>query len=162
MKQLYQRSSTATTADRLDRTLRDAINAHAEANQLGNVLADVTTACETRSVRLYKNGLLATITGSGDPDREHRTLALLTPRYLVIAVTGEKRGIHVRSARLETITLNSSLGLVADSGITVAARWSGAVAEQATAAFHLGLGDDQAGRTFSSVLSDAVTNAKAR
>lgn len=161
MKQLYDRHSKATTTDRLDPALRAAIEAHAAENQLGDVLGATTAACETHSVRLYRNGLIATITGSGDPDREHRTVAALTPRYLVIAVTGEKRGIHVRSTRLETIALSPGIVLAADSGVSVVAQWSGAVANQAIAAFYLGLGDDQDGHAFADRLRDAIAEAKA-
>lgn len=162
MKQLYQRTSTASTTERLDAAVRDAITAHAEENQLGNVLADATTVCETRSVRLQRNGFLARVTGSHDPDREHRTVALLTPHCVVIAVAGDQRGIHVRSARLETISLDLGVGRGVDSGVTVVAQWSGESANQATSAFHLGLGDDQAGRAFSANFRDAVTSAKTR
>lgn len=162
MKQLYERTSTTTTAAGLDTTLRDAINEHATANQLGDVLAEARTVCVTRSVRLYRNGLLAKVTGSGDPDREHRTAALLSPRYLVIAIAGEKRGVHVRSARLDGISLNPGIVLNADSGISVVAQWSGAIANQALAGFYLGLGNDEAGHAFLSSFRDAVATAKAR
>lgn len=162
MNPLYERTSTMSSIDRLDTTLRDAINAHSEANQLGNVLADATTVCETRSVRLYRNGLLAKLTGSGDPDREHRTVALLTPTCLVIVVAGEKRGIHVRSARLEAISFNPGIAANIDSGIRVVAHWSGEIANQAMAGFYLGLGNDQAGQVFLATFREAVTRAKTR
>lgn len=161
VKQLYERHSAAVPPDRLDTTLLAAIEAHAEQHQLGGVLAKVTAACETHSVRRHRNGLIATITGTGDPDREHRTLALLTPHHLVIAVTGERRGIHVRSARLETITVRTDVVGTIDSGISLAARWSGATADQGNAEFYLGLGDDPIGHTFTTRLLAAVTSAKA-
>ncbi|WP_420109319.1 hypothetical protein [Mycolicibacter arupensis] len=162
MKQLYERHTTATTPARIDPDLRAAIEDHAAGNQLGDVLTTATAVCETRNVRLYRNGLLATITGSGDPDREHRTVALLTPRYLVIGVAGDKRGVHVRSARLETVTLSPGIVSSADSGISVVAQWSGATADQVTTAFYLGLGDDPSGHDFSSRLRTAITDAKSR
>lgn len=160
VKQLYERHSAAVSPDRLDTTLRAAIESHAEQHQLGDVLAEVTAACETHSVRRYRNGLIATITGTGDPDREHRTLALLTPRYLMIAVAGERRGIHVRSTRLETVTARTDIAGAVDSGIGLVARWSGATADQGDAEFFLGLGDDPSGRAFTTRLLAAVTSAK--
>lgn len=79
MKQLYERHSTASTPERLDAAIRAAIGDHAAAHQLGDVLGQAQAVCETHSVRLYRNGLIARITGSADPDREHRTVAVLTP-----------------------------------------------------------------------------------
>ncbi|WP_409426510.1 hypothetical protein [Mycobacterium sp. SMC-11] len=70
---------------------------------------------------------------AGDPDREHRTVALLTPHHLVIAV------------RPETVTLTAGIALTADSGISVVAQWSGTLADQAIDGCYLALGDDQDG-----------------
>jgi hypothetical protein len=39
------------------------------------MLGDARFCCETRSVRLKRPGLLSKITGSGDADTEHRTIA---------------------------------------------------------------------------------------
>ncbi|WP_433567481.1 hypothetical protein ACQP1O_21160 [Nocardia sp. CA-151230] len=160
MKPLYERSSTITDTGHLDVPIRTAIATHAENNQLGDVLANARAVCETRSVRLYRNGLLARLTGSGDPDREHRTIAILTPTYLVIVVAGDKRGIHVRSARLQAISFNPNRAAGIDSGISVVAHWSGEIASQAVSAFYLGLGDDEAGQAFLIAFREAVVAAK--
>ncbi|MCC3314113.1 hypothetical protein [Nocardia africana] len=162
MKQLYARTSIMSSVERLDSTVRAAITAHAEVNSLGDVLTSATTVCETRSVRLYRNGLLAKVTGSGDPDREHRTIAMIIPACLVIAVVGEKRGIHVRSARLEAISLNPGIAAALDSGISVVAHWSGQMAHDAPAGFFLGLGNDEDGRAFLGKFREAVAGAKTR
>ena len=161
MKRLYERVSATGSIDRLDPVVRSAIVEHAEANQLGDVLASATAVCETRSVRLQRNGVLARITRSPDPDREHRSVAVLTPGCILIAVAGDQRGLQVRSARLADISLGPDIALVADFGANVVGRWSGETAEQAASAFYLGLGDDPAGRAFLACLRDAVTNAKA-
>ncbi|ORV39757.1 hypothetical protein AWC02_20550 [Mycolicibacter engbaekii] len=162
MKQLYERHSTASTPERLDAAVRAAIGDHAAAHQLGDVLAQAQAICETHSVRLYRGGLLARITGSADADREHRSVAALTPRYLVIAVSGEKRGTHVRSARLEAISTRPGLAGVPDFGVDVVGHWSGATDDQADAGFYLGLGADQSGQDFADRLRAAVSAAKAR
>lgn len=172
MKAMYERTSVECAPGQLEEGLRHAISAHAEANQLGNLLDDVVAGCETRSVRLYKNGLLSRLTGSGDPDTEHRTIALITRRYLVVAVTGAKRGTHVRSARLELISLSQGPAAAmsqgsapgVDSGVSVTAQWSGEtlgdMAAGTGASFWVGLGSDSVGRSFLDRLRGAVTEAK--
>lgn len=78
----------------------------------------------------------------------------------MIGVAGDKRGLHVRSARLETITVSPGIVATADSGISLVAQWSGETANQATTAF--GLGNDPSGHDFSDRLRNAITEAKAR
>ncbi|BBY32199.1 hypothetical protein [Mycolicibacter minnesotensis] len=77
-------------------------------------------------------------------------------------MAGDKRGLHVRSARLETITVSPGIVATADSGISLVAQWSGETANQATTAFYLGLGNDPSGHDFSDRLRNAITEAKAR
>jgi hypothetical protein len=166
-RKMYERSTRRCAASSLDQELRAAIAAHAEQHQLGDVVGDAVECCETRSVRLAKPGLLSRLTGSGDKDTEHRTVALYTPTYLVVATTGEVRGIHVRSARLEDVTLGQIGGalaakaaeLGADEGVSVTALWSGATGDQGPAAFFVAL-DHAQGDTFRSLLAEGVTSAK--
>lgn len=166
-RKMYQRSTRRCAATSLDHELRVAIAAHAEQHQLGDVVGAAVECCETRSVRLAKPGLFSRLTGSGDKDTEHRTVAFYTPTYLVVATTGEVRGIHVRSARLEDVTLGQIGGalaakaaeLGADEGVSVTALWSGATGEHATSSFFVAL-DHAQGDTFSTLLTEAVTSAK--
>ncbi|MFC0040997.1 hypothetical protein [Actinomadura rayongensis] len=159
MNRPYDRSSRAVEPAALDAALRDAIAAHAEAHQLGDVLAAARACCATRSVRRSRPGLLARLTGSGDPDREHTTVALLTPRALVIAVTGERRGLHVRSILLADASVDASplTAALDPGGAGVHGLWSGATE---ASLFHLGLGEDDAGAAFRAALVAAVTEAK--
>jgi post-segregation antitoxin (ccd killing protein) len=169
---LYERATRRCGPEELDGAVRAAIAAHAEQHQLGDVLAETVRCCETRSVRRHKPGLLARITGSGDKDVEHRTVALFTPRYLVVAVSGEIRGVHVRSARLADVSLSGAITagmspelaaraaeLGADEGVSITARWSGATGLDATSAYFLGL-DVTEGQAFRQALTEAVTAAK--
>jgi hypothetical protein len=172
---LYDRATRRCTPDELDAALRAAIAAHAEQHQLGDVLGAAVRCCETRSVRLAKPGLLARLTGGGDKDPEHRTVALFTPRYLVVATIGEVRGTLVRSARLEDVSLgdvgavgaaggSSKLAamaaeLGADEGVSVTATWSGSTGPEAASAFFVGL-DRAEGDAFRQALTEAVTAAK--
>ena len=165
MKRLYERTSRRIDAGQIEPALRAAIAAHAEANQLGDVAGDAVAGCETRSVRLSKPGLLARVTGSGDPDTEHRSVAFFTPRYLIIAITGANRGTHVRSARLDGVSATTSelaaqFGQAQD-GVSITGVWSGETQDAATS-FHLGLGDDPDGTAFLTALNTAIIAAKAR
>jgi hypothetical protein len=125
MNRLYERSSKRCEAAALDPAVREAITAHAEAHQLGDALDAARWCCVTRSVRLKRPGLLARLTKTGDPDTEHTTTALVLPRYLVVAVTGEQRGVHVRSIRLEDVSIDSALPASLDTGVSAAGLWSG-------------------------------------
>ncbi len=181
-RKMYERSSRRITTSGLDQGLRAAIAAHAEAHQLGDVLGDAVEGCETRSVRLAKPGLLSRLTGGGDKDASHTTIAFYTPNYLVVATTGEERGVHVRSARLDQLSLSQLGGalaqrlgqsadaaklaayakeLGADEGVEVTALWSGTTSHDGPAAFFVAL-DQAQGATFRQLLTDAVTAAKSR
>jgi hypothetical protein len=166
MKRQYERTSRRIDSGQIDPALRTAIATHAQANQLGDVLGDAIVGCETRSVRLSRPGLLARVTGSGDPDTEHRSVALYTPGYLIIAITGVNRGTHVRSARLDGVSAGTSalaaqFGQVdgGDSGVSVTGLWSGETRDAATS-FYLGLGGDADGKAFLTDLRAAITTAK--
>lgn len=157
MKRLYERSSRRSEPGALDPEVRAAIAAHAQEHLLGNALGTARWCCVTRSVRLRRPGPLARLTGSGDPDGEHTTVALLLPTYLVVAVAGKRRGVHVRSIWLGDVVLDALPPLVPDTGISATGPWSGM---PEAASFHLALGGDAAGKDFLTALRDAVTAAK--
>jgi hypothetical protein len=106
------------------------------------------------------------MTGSGDPDAEHRSVAFYTQGYLIIAITGVNRGTHVRSARLDGVSAGHS-ALVAqfgqvdgeDNGVSVTGLWSGETRDAATS-FYLGLGGDADGKAFLTDLRAAIITAK--
>ncbi|SNT44280.1 hypothetical protein SAMN05443665_103035 [Actinomadura meyerae] len=159
MKRLYERSSRRSEPGALDPELRAAIAAHAREHLLGDALGGAEWCCVTRSVRLKRPGPLARLTGSGDPDAEHTTVALLLPTYLVVAVAGERRGVHVRSIWLGDVSIDVPPPVVPDTGVTATGPWSGA---PKAASFHLALGDDADGKAFLTALRNAVTAAKSR
>ncbi|MFG2196021.1 hypothetical protein [Streptomyces sp. NPDC048639] len=158
MDPLYKRTSRACEVSAIDEPLRAGIAAHAEHHQLGDVLGRTGWCFETSSVRLRKPGLLARLMGSADPDTAHRTLTLVTPPVLLIVVEGEKRGVHVRSARLDAVSLAASrLSADIDFGVGVTGQWSGSTEG---ASFYLGFGDDTEGHRLLDALRTAVTEAK--
>ncbi|MEV0241631.1 hypothetical protein AB0I06_17095 [Streptomyces sp. NPDC050674] len=167
MVRLYRRESSYCEPEEVDPGLGEAIAGHAEACSLGDVLANAVACCLTVSTRLYTPGLLSRWKGMADPDPQHRTLALFTPRWFVVAVTRSSTGTTVLSARLDGMTLaeHSALAdrfpggrrLPEDSGVTITALWSGR-SEQSS--YHVALGDDADGRFFSQALREAVARAK--
>ncbi|MGW6925881.1 hypothetical protein ACWGA9_32165 [Streptomyces sp. NPDC054950] len=175
MNRLYERTTKRRAASQLDAALRTEVTAHAEAHQLGDVLGAAVNLHETWSVRLRKPGLLSRLTGPADPDTEHRTVVVVTPRYVLVAVEGKKRGVHVHSARLDGISLSESSELQRlargnstsagrlsrllpdDFGMSVTALWSGA---PEAASFYIGVSDDSAGHALLDELHAAVTRAK--
>lgn len=170
---LYEHASRRCGPEELNEAVRAAIVAHAEQNQLGALLGDTVRCCETRSVRVRQPGLFARLTGTVDKDLEHTTtVALFTQRYLVVAVTGDGMATHVRSARLEDVSLSGivtagmsptlaakATELGADEGVSVTARWSGTVGIDATSAYFIGL-DAAEGQSFRQALTESVTAAK--
>jgi hypothetical protein len=157
MDRLYERSSRRCETGALEPRVRDAIAVHAEAHQLGDVLGAARWCCETRSVRLKRPGLLARLTKSGDPDQEHTTVALILPRYLVVAVDGEQRGVHVRSIRLEDVSIDRGLASNIDTGVSATGLWTGTTEP---ASFYIGLGDDADGKAFLDTLRGAITEVR--
>ncbi|MEU6084683.1 hypothetical protein [Streptomyces sp. NPDC047108] len=158
MGPFYKRAGRTYDVDRIDASLRAAIAAHAEGHQLGDVLGRTALCFETDSVRLRKPGLFARLMGTADPDTSHRTLTLVAPPFVVVVVTGERRGVHVRSARLDAVSLDESPfpgGI--DKGVRIAGMWSGS---SEGASFFLGVGDDAEGRRLLDTLRTAVTEAK--
>ncbi|WP_329319869.1 hypothetical protein [Streptomyces sp. NBC_01262] len=157
MNRLYERTTRRCTPSLIDAALSAEIAAHAEAHQLGDVLGAGANCFETWNVRLRKPGPLFRLIGSSDPDTAHRTVVVVGSRYVVVAVEGRRRGFHVRSARLDGVSLSGSSELYADFGVSVAALWSGG---QEAASFYIGVGDDPEGHAFLDELYSAVARAK--
>ncbi|MFJ9968332.1 hypothetical protein [Streptomyces avermitilis] len=175
MNRLYEHTTKRCTSSQIDAPLWAEVAAHAEAHQLGDVLGAAVNCFETWSVRLRKPGLLSRLTGSGDHDTEHRTVVVVAPRYVVVAVEGKRRGVHVRSARLDGVSLSdpselhrlvretaASAGRFGrlppdDFGMSVTALWSGA---REAASFYIGVSDDSEGRALLDEFHSAVTRAK--
>ncbi|MFD9434213.1 hypothetical protein [Streptomyces sp. NPDC060002] len=141
----------------IDASLRAEMDAHAEENQLGVTTSAALHCCDTSSVRLKKPGLMSRLTGSADSDTEHRTVVLVTPRYLIVAVAGENRGVHVSSARLDAISIESyRLAAEIDSGVSATGVWSDGHAGSR----YVGLGENSDGRAFLDQLRTSIAEAK--
>ncbi|HYH58790.1 MAG TPA: hypothetical protein VD790_06175 [Thermoleophilaceae bacterium] len=112
----YDRSTATIRLDALPGVLRDALTEHAAARQL--TLGD-TTVFLTTSRRLKKPGLVARMTGAGDPDSEHLTALVIGARDVLVGIHGEERGTSVLSARLEDVTVAGLADQLAGTGIDV-------------------------------------------
>lgn len=167
MAKLYRRDSCYFEPEDIEPGLREAVAAHAEACSLGDVLANAVACCLTVSTRTCKPGLRSRFKGMADSDPEYRTLALFTPRWLVVTVTGASTRTTVLSARLDGVTLAEYSALIVrsprnaqlpeDSGVSITAQWSG---HGETGSYHVALGDDADGEFFLQALRRAVTEAK--
>ncbi|MFI1566874.1 hypothetical protein ACH4ZX_28145 [Streptomyces sp. NPDC020490] len=167
MERLYKRGSRSCGPQDIEPDTRAAIAAHAEERSLGDVLANAVACCDTVSTRLYKTGLFSRLKGMSDPDPEHRTVALFTPRHLVVAVTRASTGTTVMSARLDGMSLSGRNAVadrfpghgsaLEDSGISINAHWS---RHPEYGAYYVALGDDDAGRDFLDALRKAVAAAQ--
>ncbi|MFJ8504786.1 hypothetical protein [Streptomyces avermitilis] len=96
----YDIAARRSAAGRGRRTRRGSA-ARRRARRGGELLRDLERATAGP-------GLLSRLTGSGDPDTEHRTDVVVAPRYVVVAVEGKRRGVHVRAARLDGVSLSES------------------------------------------------------
>ncbi|MFC9842412.1 hypothetical protein ACFWFF_11470 [Streptomyces sp. NPDC060223] len=178
----YTCVSRRYTANEIDPVIRAAIDAHTEAHQLGEMIEEMDSAaphcCETISVRLKTPGLLSRffVPVAPDPDTEHRTVVVITSGYLVVVTSGEKRGVHVSSTRLDGISLvdpsrrflaaGAPAGRAASGpsaprfGVVVSGLWWGFRPVAILASKYIGLGDDPEGRDFLDQLHSAVAAAK--
>jgi hypothetical protein len=156
----YRRSTRECTFDRLRPELVEAIRAHAQQHDLGDVEHEALICCETTNEKIKSGGLFGKLLG-GDPDRVHYSGLVVTPRWLIWATSGAKRGTTVLSNRLhdtevhdiESMPYNE---LMKDTGLEVTAFFTGRL-ERAQA--FIGLGPEPAAQNVRSVLKDALRKA---
>jgi hypothetical protein len=97
----YDRSTTATTLERLPEPLRAAVLERAEAALL--TLPPGSRAFLTHNKRLKGGGFLRRV---GDKDAEHFVALVIGPADVLIGIHGEHRGSSVLNARLEDVELS--------------------------------------------------------
>lgn len=152
----YERSTRATTLDRLAAPIRQAVTEQAERRQL--TVGPAAPAFLTHSRRLRRPGLLARMTGAADQDTEHLTALILGDRDVLVATHGERRGTAVLSARLEDVDV-APLALAIDDGVSITGFATSVEGQAARGSFFVGLGppDGDAARE---ALDEAVRAAK--
>jgi hypothetical protein len=127
---------------------------HIELYKLGNILSD-TVICVQTDAEKAKKGLFGTA-------ESNRIIALLTPRWLIWIVSGNKTPATVTSALLKDIVIqdyaSTSLAkMMPDSGIDVSGKFTD-VSESISA--FIGLENNTAGQRFKELAISAVQNAK--
>ncbi|WP_149259374.1 hypothetical protein [Actinomadura sp. K4S16] len=158
---MYDRTSRECSVNGLDPALRSALAGHMELEALGTLRGE-EVCCQTLSVRRGRPGLLSRVLKSADPDREHRTTAVLTEHHLIVARSGEGGATTVLSAPLRGMgfdDISQTLSAHGEAGVSLRARWSG---RPVAGSYFVALGDDQAGRAFRDALTKAVAKAKQR
>ena len=131
-----------------------AIHKHIEQHTLGPILSDALTCLQTNSTK-NKRGLF----GSAETVQMG---AIVTPHWLVWAISGSKMKMAVLSAQLTHITVQNYAQtpfakIIPDSGIEVNGMFTDA-SENASA--FIGLEEGAAGNKFRELLINATADAK--
>lgn len=150
----WNRSTRECPIESLSPEMASAIHKHVEQYNLGPILSEALLCVETRSDRIRK-GLF----GGGEVVM---TGAVVTPAWLIWAISGAKAGATVMSARLAEVVIQdyamTQMGrMVPDTGVEVSGSFTD-VHERASA--FIGLDDGSAGRKFKEVVLKALQEAK--
>ena len=156
----WNRSSQDCTLETFNPENRAAILKHVETNNLGSILEDELMCIETISEK-KKKGLFS----GGD----HQVIVsvVLTARWLVWAIQGDKSGIGVLSTQLcdavvRDYAASEFFKLVPDTGIQVTApfigTFAGSPSEQGT--LFIPLGEESIAHRFKDQLVQAAQKAK--
>ena len=152
----WKRVTKEVPFEALPSEIVSAINAHVEQYNLGPILSDALMCIQTDSEKA-KKGLF----GGAETMRAG---VVVTPRWLVWAISGTKRniGAAVLSAQLINITVQDYaqtpfVKMVPDAGIQVSGMFTD-VSENAGA--FIGLDEGPAGKKFRDVVIKAAQDAK--
>jgi hypothetical protein len=134
--------------------VKTEIQRHIELYNLGNILSE-TLICIQSDAEKPKKGLF----GSAETNR---TVAILTPRWLLWVVSGSKTPATATSALLNDVLVqdyaSSPLAkMMPDSGIQISGKFTD-VTENLTA--FIGLENNAAGQRFKELVIAAVQNSK--
>lgn len=150
----WKRNTKEVSFDGLRTELSAAIKSHVEQYQLGDILSDAWICVQTDSEKI-KKGLFggAEIVYTG---------AVITPNWLIWAVSGTKTRTSVLSALLLDIVVqdyakSSFAKMVHDTGLNVSGKFTDA-SENGSA--FIGLDDGEAARRFKETVIDAVQSVK--
>lgn len=152
----YNRSTRELTFDNMPAGMSDALKAHIEQYNLGDVLNDVLICIETTSEKI-KKGLFA-----GPGPKLMKLQAVLTKRWLFEILSEDGKAPYARSLRLADIVVedyekSSFYKMLPDTGVQVTGLATGATESGMS---FIGLGKDSAGDKFKQLLIQAVQDAK--
>ena len=152
----YNRSTRELTFDNMPAGMSDALKAHIEQYNLGDVLSDVLICLETTSEKI-KKGLFA-----GPGPKLMKMDVILTKRWLFELRSEDGKTPYARSLRLANIVVedyekSSFYKMLPDTGVHITGQATGAT--EGGMSF-IGLGKDAAGDKFKQMLIQAVQDVK--
>jgi hypothetical protein len=163
----YERSTTATTLERLPEPLRGAVLQRVEAALL--TVPPDARAFLSHNKRLKGGGFLRRV---ADKDAEHFVALVIGPRDVLIGIHGEHRGTSVLNARLEDVeTMDLAARLraanpklaeaaaLADDGVEIVGFSVSAEGQTSRGSFFFGIGDPD-GAAARAALDEAIRAAK--
>ncbi|MCC6298209.1 MAG: hypothetical protein IT314_02845 [Anaerolineales bacterium] len=150
----WKRTTKETRIEGLRAELSQAINEHIAKYNLGDILSDAAMCIQTDSEKI-KKGLF----GGGETAF---TGALVTPRWLVWATSGNKTKTAVLSAQLNDVTVedyaqSSFAKMIPDSGLNVSGKFTDASNNGMT---FIGLDESAASKKFIETVIQAAQDAK--
>jgi hypothetical protein len=152
----YTRSTREIKFENFSAETKNAINQHIELYNLGAILNETLICIESTSEKI-KKGLF-----SGSGAKTVRCSLVLTPRWLIQVIKTDNDAAVTRSARLADIVVSDYEkspfhAKIPDTGVEVSGRFTD-TSESSTSFF--GLGKDEAGEKFKTLLIEAVQTAK--
>ena len=146
----WKRTTKEVSFENLMPEMVSEIKKHIELYNLGSILSDAVMCVQTDSEKI-KKGLF------GGAEVVHQGV-LLTPRWIVWAISGTKTKTAVLSAQLQDVVVKDYAQtqfakMVSDSGIEVSGRFTD-VSENSSA--FIGLDDGSAGRKFKETVINAA------
>ncbi len=156
----YQRSTRECNFERLRPELVEAIRAYAQQRELGDVEREALICCETTNEKTKSGSFLSKL--GGDPDKVHYVGIVVTPRWLIWATSGAKRGTTVLFSQLRDTEVHDfestpAYKVMQDTGLEVTGLFAGQLER---ASVFIGLGLEPAAQNLSSVLKDAVRKVR--
>lgn len=157
----WNRTSKECTLQSLKPENLAAIQKHIETYNLGSILDDYLGCIETTSGK-KKKGLFG-----GGGDSRVVVSAVVTPRWLVWAVSGDKTGTgslstQLRDAVVTDYASSSFYNMVPDNGVQVTATFTGTFAGSPTekGTMFLPMGEEAISQRFKEILIQATQDAK--
>lgn len=152
----YNRSTKELAIDNLPSEAKAAIEKHLEQFNLGPLLKDAYFCIETRSEKI-KKGIF-----SGPLPKLMISIAILAPRWLIQVLQSDSQPAYANSVQLRDLAIsdygkNPMYSKLPDNGLEVTGMYTSSI-ESGTR--FIGLGKEEAGEKFKSMLIDAVQKAK--
>jgi hypothetical protein len=158
----WNRSTSKLTLDNIQPELWGAIRGHIESYDLGSIFDDYLICIETKSSKKKKN-----LFSGGIPNQTNQ-IAIVTPRWLVIGVQGEKPdssgilSIELKDAIAKDYKEDLGYKLIPDSGVNVTGAFTGRTGmhDNAHITSFIGLGEEPVADEFKEILFGSIQKAK--